>query len=167
MCRCVRAQGGINWICQGSKHGKIKIKIWRKKKINGGLPVFELKWEMEVKGKSHSFLFFSLFHLFRQSPLKIFKSKLQPLHPPSHREHHTTVLLTRCPTRWWGFYLDWMSLIRMISYHGYQNYLPTIFKAILRPLQPTSQDKTHTTVLPRRCPTRSYEYHGHWSRFPN
>ena len=27
VCRCVRAQGGINWICQGSKHGKIKIKI--------------------------------------------------------------------------------------------------------------------------------------------
>jgi len=35
------------------------------------------------------------------------------------------------------------------SYHGYQNYPPTNFKAILRPLQPTYQDKTHTTMLPR------------------
>jgi len=26
---------------------------------------------------------------------------------------------------------------------------PANFKAILRPLQPTSKDKTHTTMLPR------------------
>jgi len=26
---------------------------------------------------------------------------------------------------------------------------PTNFKAILQPLHPTSQDKTHTTMLPR------------------
>ena len=44
---------------------------------------------------------------------------------------------------------------------------PTIFKAILRPLHPTSQDKTHTSILPRWCPTRPYEYHGQLSRFPN
>ena len=35
-----------------------------------------------------------------------------------------------------------------------------------RPLQPTSQDKTHTSILPRECPTRPYEYHGQLRRFP-
>ena len=114
--------------------------------------------------KSH---ILSLFFTFLGNPpLKIFKSELWPLHSPSHHEHPTTVLPTGWPTRWCWFYCDWMSLIRMISYHGYQNCLSHHFKAILRPLHPTSQDKTHTTMLPRRCPTRPYEYHGQLRRFP-
>jgi len=34
--------------------------------------------EIKRKGKSHSFFFSLFFHLFRQSPPKIFKSKLWP-----------------------------------------------------------------------------------------
>ena len=49
---------------------------------------------------------------------------MQPLYSPSHHEHHTIVFPTRYPTWWCWFYCDRMSLIRMISYHGYQNYLP-------------------------------------------
>jgi len=37
---------------------------------------------------------------------------------------------------------------------------PRVFKAVLRPLQPTSRDKTHTTLLPRWYPRQL-------SRFPN
>ena len=99
------------------------------------------------ENRKEEFLFFTFFTFLRNPPLKIFKFKMQP---PSHHEHHTTVLLTRCPTQWWWFYWDWMSLIRMISFHGYQNSLsPTNFKAILRPLHSTSQDKTHTIIFPR------------------
>ena len=42
----------------------------------------------------------------------------------------------------------------------------TNFKAILRPLHPTSQDKTHTTMLPRWCTTRPYEYHCQLKQIP-
>ena len=128
------------------------------------------EWEIEAKGKRKvTFLsFFSLFTFLGYPPLKIFKSKLQPLHPPSHHNHPTTVLPTRHPTWWWCFDCDRMSSIRMISYHGNQNYLPS-------PTSKTSCDrytqppkiKTHTTMLPKWCPPRPYEYHGYWSRFPN
>jgi len=80
------------------------------------------KWRR--KGEVTFFLFFHFFHLFRQSPPKIFESKFQPLHSPSHHEHHTIVPPTQHPTHWWSFYWNWKSLIRMISLHGYQNYLP-------------------------------------------
>ena len=81
------------------------------------------KWG-EKREQERGISFFHFFHLFRQSPpLKIFKFKMQPLHPPSHHEHHTTVLPTRHPTRWSWFFCDRMSLIRMISSHGYQNCL--------------------------------------------
>ena len=85
------------------------------------------EWEIEAKGKRKvTFLsFFSLFTFLGYPPQKIFKSKLQPLHPPSHHNHPTTVLPTRHPTWWWCFDCDRMSSIRMISYHGNQNYLPS------------------------------------------
>ena len=83
-----------------------------------------LTWDVrKEKEKSHILSFFTFFTFLGNPPLKISKSKLWPLHSPSHHEHHTTVLLTQHPTWWRWFYCDWMSLIRMISYHGYQNCL--------------------------------------------
>jgi len=92
------------------KCGKRKKKArWSLSKIfEGSRIVGDLNCEIGVKGKRKVtfFLFFHFFHLFRQSPPKIFKSKMQPLHSPSHHEHHNIVLPTRYPTRWCWFYCD-------------------------------------------------------------
>ena len=45
--------------------------------------------------------------------------------------------------QWWWFYYDWMSLTRMIGYHGYQNY---------QPHQLQSHPATVTPNLPRENP---------------
>ena len=70
--------------------------------------VGDLNCEIGVKGKRKVtfFLFFTFFTFLGNPPLKIFKSKMQPLHSPSHHEHHNIVLPTRYPTRWCWFYCD-------------------------------------------------------------
>ena len=83
---------------------------------------WEKRWEFDSSNGWWE-LRWKIFHLFRQSPPKISKSKLWPLHSPSHHKHHTTVLLTLHPTWWWWFCCDWLPLMGMISFHGYQNYL--------------------------------------------
>ena len=71
----------------------------------------------DERSKPHSFLFSPL----GIPPKKSSNSKCgRYTHPPNH-EHHTSVLPTLHPTLWCWFYCDWMSLIGMISFHGYQN----------------------------------------------
>ena len=82
-------------------------------------PCFGLWWGGEGRWKKQAT--FLSFFTFRHSPQKIFKFKMWPLHSPSHHKHHTSVLPTLHPTLWCWFYCDWMSLIGMISFHGYQN----------------------------------------------
>ena len=113
---------------------------------------FELLDWGERKEESHIPFFFT-FYLIRQSPLKSSNPDcVRYTHPPttnitplcsSHNTLHRGGGFIGIGWVWW----EWL--------------------VILRPLQPTSPDKTHTTMLPRECPTRPYEYHGHWSRFPN
>jgi len=54
----------------------------------------ELKWNWGEGEEEFSF-FFTFFTFLGNPPLKIPKSKLQPLQSSSHHEHLPTVLLTR------------------------------------------------------------------------
>jgi len=85
------------------KEKKKKLALW----TLGRNWYHELSQRAKIWWKENQILHF--FHLFRQSPPKIFKFKMQPLHSPSHHEHHTTVLLTLHPTRWCRFYCDRIS----------------------------------------------------------
>ena len=70
--------------------------------------------------------------------LKTFESKMQP---PTMNT--TPLCSSHDALQWWWFYYDWMSLTRMISYHGYQNY---------QPHQLQSHPATVTPNLPRENP---------------
>jgi len=82
----------------------------------------DLILEIEEKGgeRKVTFFFSHFFHLFRQFP------PLKSPNPNCGRYTHppTMIITPLCstphPTWWWWFYWDWVSLIRMISYHGYQ-----------------------------------------------
>jgi len=116
------------WKNEKMKKWKKKWKDRKKKKEkNQWQATLQVFWVEFVVGsrlvwmKEGDFTFFTFLG---NLPLKIFKSKLQPLNSPSHHEHHTAVLLTLHPTRWRWFYCDWKSWMRMISYHGYQIICP-------------------------------------------
>ena len=114
----------------------------------------------KVRGKKENrkeeFLFFTFFTFLGNPPPKNLQIQNAAVTPwtPHHCAPHTMLysgggfIMIGWVWREWLVTMD----TKIISL--------TNFKAILRPLHPTSQDKTHTTMLPRRCPTRPYEYHG-------
>ena len=106
--------------CCNGRFDFLLIKTWSSLTSLQSLPTGNVS--VSVKYERIFFFKKTFFTFLGNPPLKIFKSKMQPLHSPSHHEHHTTVLPAQCPTQWWWFYCDWMSLVRMISSHGYRNY---------------------------------------------
>ena len=127
--------------------------------------IVRLRWK--GRGKSHSFLFSTFFTFLGNPPLKSSNPKcIRYTHPPTMNITPLCSPLDTLPGGVNFIGIGWVRLKWLVTMDT-KNYLPHHFKAILRPLQPISQDKTHITMLPRRCRSRPDKYRGHWSRFPN